>query len=272
MMKKTICTLLTIGTVVSMGASSVSALEVPNSYFNTSPNSINSTNENGYLTNLLVQGKENYEIVDINGNSITSQFSIGNQKYFIDEVISDSYDRVISNYYRIVDNHKEFIGQTKTVVNKVSENVSNIQVLDNNNNVVDSQYIGNDTMTYNDNHDILENNIAPFSKVEYKWHYQYTSKGSTKILKYTVGAIITALATAAGGAAAAGLSYIATEIINDHIPNVWWTRDTYAYNQRCPDWPSYPHWIPAGKYRYRTKYYSNSSRTKYISASDYTDE
>lgn len=91
----------------------------------------------------------------------------------------------------------------------------------------------------------------------------------TKIIKYTIGAIIEVLAYAAGGAAAAGLSYIAQAIIDDKIPDVWWTQDVYAYNQRCPDWPSYPDWIPAGKYRYRTKYYSNSSKTKYISSSDY---
>lgn len=61
-------------------------------------------------------------------------------------------------------------------------------------------------------------------------------------------------------------SYVTNEIIQDNIPNVWWTMDIYAYNQRYPNWPSYPDWIPAGKYRYRTKYYLNSSKTKYISS------
>lgn len=269
-MKKIICTAITIGSVVAVSFSSTFAMDTINSDFKTNQNLTNIVDEKNDLTALLVKGKENYKILDINGNSIISQFSIGNQNYVIDEIISNSYDEVISKYYKEVNGHNEYLGQAKTIVNKVTENLSNIQILEGNN-IVDSQYLENGNTIYDKNHDKLELNIVPFAKVEYKWHYLFTNNGSTKIIKYTVGAIITTLAAAAGGAGAAGLAYIANEIIQDNIPNVWWTRDTYAYNQRCPDWPSYPDWIPAGKYRYRTKYYSNSSRTKYISSSDYID-
>lgn len=268
-MKKIVCMLIVVGMIIAVGSSSSYAIEITNSNF-INQNSTGIADENSGLTELLVKGKENYEILDIKGNFITSQFNIGDRKYIINEIISDSYDEVVSKFYEEINGYKNYLGQTKTIIDKITEDLSIIKILEGNN-VVDSQYLGNETTIYEENYDKLKTNIVPFAKVEYKWHYLSTSKGSTKIIKLTVGAIVAALAAAAGGAAAAGLAYIANEIIQDNIPNVWWTRADYAYNQRCPDWPSYPNWIPAGKYRYKTKYYSNSSRTKYIGSTDYTN-
>ena len=226
-MKKVICTLLTVGTVVSVNSSSIFAMDTINRNFNINQNVTNIVNENSDLTELLDKGKDSYEILEMNGNSVVSQFIVDNQKYIVDEIISNSYDEVVSKYYKEVNGYKEYLGQTKTIINTISEDLSNIQILDDNN-IVDSQYVRSEAMSYNDNHEELETDIVPFATIEYKWHYQFTSKGSTKIIKYTVGTIIAVLAGEAGSATAAGLAYIANEIIQDNIPDIWWTQDTYA--------------------------------------------
>lgn len=266
-MKKTLCSLLVASFLVSTGSSATFAI---NSKSYCSDNQISSSVVDYNLTELLVKGKGNYEFLGDNNNIILSQFTVDGQKYQIEETIDETVSTVFSNYYKISNDKKEYIGQTQTIISNITNDVSVVKILENGN-VIDSQLInfsGSNTY-YNPNHDDIVDTVMPMASVEYKWHYLYTSNGSTKIIKYTIGAIIEVLAYAAGGAAAAGLSYIAQAIIDDKIPDVWWTQDVYAYNQRCPDWPSYPDWIPAGKYRYRTKYYSNSSKTKYISSSDY---
>lgn len=266
-MKKTLCSLLVASFLVSIGSSATFAMDSKSYY---SDNQISSSVIDYDLTELLVKGKDNYEFLGYDNNIILSQFTVDGQKYQIEETIDETVSTVFSNYYKISNDKKEYIGQTQTIISNIADNLSVVQILENGN-VVDSQLVNfSDSNTYyNPDHDDIVDTVMPMASVEYKWHYQYTINGSTKIIKYTLGAIIEVLSYAAGGVAAAGLGYIAQQIIDDNIPNVWWTKDVYAYNQRCPDWPSYPDWIPAGKYRYRTKYYSNSSKTKYISSSDY---
>ena len=247
-MKKTLCSLLVASFLVSTGSSATFAI---NSKSYCSNNQISSSVVDYNLTELLVKGKGNYEFLGDNNNIILSQFTVDGQKYQIEETIDETVSTVFSNYYKISNDKKEYIGQTQTIISNITNDLSVVKILENGN-VVDSQLInfsGSNTY-YNPNHDDIVDTVMPMASVEYKWHYLYTSNGSTKIIKYTIGAIIEVLAYAAGGAAAAGLSYIAQAIIDDKIPDVWWTQDVYAY-------------------RYRTKYYSNSSKTKYISSSDY---
>ena len=60
----------------------------------------------GGLTNLLIQGKDNYELLKIDGNKIYSQFHTNNQKYLIEEQISNSLNTIVSNYYNTTDGNK----------------------------------------------------------------------------------------------------------------------------------------------------------------------
>lgn len=94
----------------------------------------------GELTNLLIQGKDNYELLKIDGNKIYSQFHTNNQKYLIEEQISNSLNTIVSNYYNITDGNKTCLGQTKTIIKEASENSHTIQILENGSEV-DYQYI-----------------------------------------------------------------------------------------------------------------------------------
>ena len=268
MSKKFLCVMLASLTLASTVPTYVFADSNSNSKFLSESQNIKDES----LTNLLVEGKDSYKLIKIDGNKVYSQFTVDNSNYIIEEEINDNYDKVLSKFYKLDNEKKEFIGQTETILNHINNNLSTIQVIENNK-IVDFQYIQSNTLSYNCNEqfDYSNNTVTPFARVEYAWHHQGTYNGSNLILKFTVGAIIVTLTTATGSPYAAGLGYIVDQIIQYNWKTVWWTRDTYAYNSRCPDWPSYPHWVPEGKYRYRTKFYSNSSRTQYISSTDYTD-
>lgn len=68
--------------------------------------------------------------------------------------------------------------------------------------------------------------MATRRAVEYKWFSQGIYNGSNNIYRYTVAAIVGVLATAAGSAAAGGLSVVAGMVISERWPAVYWRRET----------------------------------------------
>lgn len=91
-----------------------------------------------------------------------------------------------------------------------------------------------------------ENITTMANSIEYKWFSQGKFNGSNNIYRYTVAAIVGALAATAGSASAGGLAAVASMVISEH-------------------------WTSAHKYKYYTKYYSDKGRTNYIGSSSYID-
>ncbi len=237
--------------------------------FALSNSDIKELEKDGQLEELWQMGKDSYKLISNDGVNYVSQFTIDSTLYQIEEVISNN--RVESNFYKLENNDKYFLGILETKIDK-GNNGNIIVSLSENDKTIDIQNmnskLNDDAIDVNS---VVQLYASKAAKVEYKWHHLCTNKGSNAIYKYTVGAIVAILGTAAGSTAAVGLTAVANYVISDHWQTVWWICDQYAYNQRCKSWPSYPNWISAGKYRYVTKYYSNSKRTNYIGTSKYTN-
>lgn len=115
------------------------------------------------------------------------------------------------------------------------------------------------------------NQIALYATVSSKWFSQGVHKGSNNISRYTVSALIALIGYISGSAAGAVVAAIAEKAVSEHWIAVYYNKETFVYMKRCASWPSYPNWVQAGKYKYITKYYSNSSRKK-CKGTTYIDE
>lgn len=93
------------------------------------------------------------------------------------------------------------------------------------------------------------------------WELHDTVKYSYRIYTYTVVAVIavvTGVASAANNAVIAGLAYVVDKIIDDLIPQVWYTQ---YWHRKWRKWPTL--WELVAE-RNTTYHYSNSSRTNLI--------
>ena len=231
-------------------------------------------NENG-LNELWIEGRDTFELISSTSDNrnFVSQFTLDGITYQIEETINNDYTIVTSNFYRLGESKKIYLGQQHTIIEKSNDNVA-VTIVESGK-TIDVQTF----KTSNEpNSNIIENHANEISylnsnsSVEYKWLSQGKENGSNNIYRYTVGAIVAVLASAAGSAAAAGLAAVASMVIADHWPAVYWTKETWHYMKRTPDSPFYPSWISAYKYKYYTEYYSNSARTNLIGTSSYIDE
>lgn len=227
------------------------------------------------LATLWDIGKESFELIDSNTDNsyFLSRFFVDGTEYQIEETVEEESKTIVeSTFYRITKSDKEYLGVLTTTIEQEEESL--LVTMQEDDITIDTQSflieedsiepVSSDQLTEG-----LHSLITPFAAVEYAWHSQGKTNGSNRVAKYTVAAIVNMLAYAAGGATATGLATVANSIISDKWETVYWRRETWIYNQRCPDWPSYPHWIQAGKYKYHTDYYSDSSRTKHIGSSHY---
>lgn len=200
-----------------------------------------------------------------------SSFIVNGITYQIEETVNESYDSIESKFYAIHDSEKEYVGSQVT---KLSKHGNDVTVsISENGNVLDVQTFQIPIYNTVENSTLSDNatSMIPYAAVESQWFSQGNINGSNNIQRYTVAAIITVLGVAAGNPYAAGLSSIANTIILEQWKTVYWTRETWIYMERCPDWPSYPDWVQAGKYRYYTEYYSDSARTNLIGTTSHTD-
>lgn len=224
----------------------------------------------GRLTDLWLE-KENFTLVEASDDNrhFVSNFVVNGVIYQLEETVNENYDFVKSEFYEMSGSEKRYIGTQTTQIHKDGNDVTvsvseNDSILD-----IQTYYMPEVSMADSvpSNGDAL---VAPFAAVEAQWISQGKANGSNNIQRYTVASIIVILGTAAGTPAAAGLTSIANIIIMEQWKTVYWTRETWLYMERCPDWPSYPDWVQAGKYKYYTEYYSDSARTNLLGTTSYT--
>lgn len=263
-MKRVLPVVLSIALISSM---STNAFAAP--YVNTENEVAQNSND---LTNLWLNGKSSFKLLEASSENryFVSSFTVNGTTYQIEETVNENYDLIDSKFYKIRGTEKEYIGSQTTELSKhgndvtvsISENGRLLDIQTYNmpeNNVANSSLSGTDSV------------ITPYAAIEAQWFSQGKVNGSNNIQRYTVAAIITLLGVAAGNPYAAGLSSIANTIILEQWETVYWTRETWIYMERCPDWPSYPDWVQAGKYKYYTEYYSDSARTDLIGTTSHTD-
>lgn len=247
---------------------STTALASP---YNFAPSEQNSESDDISLTNLWLNGRDSFELISYSedNKNVVSQFVFENTLYQIEESFNDDYSVLESNFYKMEQSEKEFLGQQK-ILFKRNADIVQVSVLENGK-ILDRQTFSAEIP--NNSNTLLEelNNAVNAKGIEYKWFSQGKYNGSNNIYRYTVTAIVGVLGTAAGSPAAGGLTALASLIISERWPAVYWTRETWHYMQRIPGSPSYPNWISAHKYKYNTKYYSDSKRTKFIRSTSYID-
>lgn len=224
------------------------------------------------LTNLWVNGSDTFELIsssEDNKNYI-SQFIYEGIQYQIEEAFNDDYTVLESKFYKLDQSNKEFLGKQETLFEH-DENTVQVSILEDDK-IIDTQTFNIEPPTIS-NESINDTDALSSAKssIEYKWFSQGKFNGSNNIYRYTVAAIVGVLGTAAGSPAAGGLSALASIIISEKWPAVYWTRETWNYMQHTPSSPLYPNWTSAHKYKYYTKYYSDSKRTKYIRSTSYVD-
>ncbi|WP_416334819.1 hypothetical protein ACKRLN_07975 [Anaerococcus sp. DFU013_CI05] len=215
----------------------------------------------------------------IEGEFYSTTLKLNDKTYEVEDTISEDLSEVNSKFYKIEDKQKIYIGSMVTVLNNDND-LLNVDIYENGK-IISQEKVNIPTNDVKSNNLNTNNNLNPAMysasansancKMEYKWSNPDTSYGSTKILKYTTGAIIAVLATAAGSPLAAGLGNLANSIIQDKIPLVYTKMTIWTYLERSSCSPIYPHWIPAGKYKYHTKYYSDKNRTQLINETNYID-
>jgi hypothetical protein len=217
------------------------------------------------LTNLWLEGRQSFELIESKDDKyFTSRFFVGSTIYQVEEVISDDLSSVESKFYVLGELGKEYIGQQTTLIEKEGEYL-NVSVMEDGE-VIDSQsydVVDNSLDTQKPSNNVSET-LTANAAVETKWFSQGIYNGSNNIYRYTVAAIVAALAAAAGSPAAAGLAAIAGMAIGEQWTVIYWTCETWVLCERSSSWPSYPDWIMAGQYLYQTWYYSDSARTNQI--------
>ena len=214
----------------------------------------------------------------IEGKFYSTSLKLNDKTYEVEDTISEDLSEVNSKFYKIEDKQKIYMGSMVTVLNNDND-LLNVDVYENGK-IVSQEKVNIPTSEVKSSN-LNANNLNPAMystsansanyKMEYKWSNPDTSYGSTKIQKYTTGAIIAVLAAAAGSPLAAGLGSVANSIIQDKIPLVYTQMTIWTYLERSSCSPIYPHWIPAGKYKYHTKYYSDKNRTQLINETNYID-
>lgn len=230
-----------------------------------------STDNEVSLTDLWLEGRDSFKLISASNDNknFVSQFVIGDVTYQIEESFNEDYSVVESDFYEINDSNKQFVGQQKTIFEKTGDEVAVTVVEDEK--VIDTQSFKIGQLESVDISSGNENITTMANSIEYKWFSQGKFNGSNNIYRYTVAAIVGALAAAAGSASAGGLAAVASMVISEHWPAVYWTRETWHYMQRNPSSPLWPNWTSAHKYKYYTKYYSDKGRTNYIGSSSYID-
>lgn len=256
--------------LLSMLTVSTSTTVLASSY-NPIPIEQTSKSDDNSLMNLWLNGRNSFELISSSENNkkVVSQFVFEDTLYQIEESFNDDYSVLESNFYKLEQSEKEFLGQQKTLFKRSADTVQ-VSVSENGK-VLDTQTFSAEIPVDSTVSTEESNNVATTRAIEYKWFSQGKYNGSNNIYRYTVAAIVGVLGTAAGNPAAGGLSALAGLIISERWPAVYWTRETWHYMQRNPSSPLYPNWTSAHKYKYYTKYYSDSKRTKYISSTSYID-
>ena len=190
--------------------------------------------------------RENYHVISVTENFVTSGFSYMNNEYVLYETISSNYNEVYSELYINLNGQEEYVGKFSTTIN-INQNNYTLNMYNNNEKVISTSG------------KVYANTNCPY---EYKW-VSNTSHGGNEIYKFTAGAIMTAIGAATGikGAVSA---YVVKYLINNRIRTVYWTMTIKQKVKRSKCNVNYPHWLDAGEYRYTIKYYSNSARTNLI--------
>lgn len=146
------------------------------------------------------------------------------------EIESNIYQETLPEQYTLVET-------LNTTVNKISE-TSDVEVTVRQNDKIvahDFIYVKNAQVSNEIKDDAT---ITPTANYPiYEWRYQGMFYGNTKIIRYTVSAIITVLATAVGFKTASiggtivanALGDIAKNVILDHIPLVYWKMQLWDY-------------------------------------------
>lgn len=267
-MKRVVSTILSIALLVSMSINAFAASPADTA---TANNNLQSSSK---LTDLWLEGRDTFKLVDATSDNrkLISQITVNDVLYQIEENVNEDASVVESNFYKFGDLGKIYIGQQKTFI--VQDEDSIVVSVEENGKIIDVQSFNNSTSidtSANQDSEITEDTLQIMASIEAKWFSQGKANGSNNIYRYTAAAIVAVLSTAAGNAAAAGLAAVASMIIAEQWPAVYWTRETWVYMERCSDWPSYPDWVQAGKYKYYTEYYSDRNRTNLIGTSSYTD-
>lgn len=267
-MKRVISTILSIALISSMSINVFAASPTDTAAVN------NNLEQSSELTNLWLEGRDTFKLVEAtsDNSNIISQITVNSVIYQIEEDVNANGSVVESNFYKLDNSEKTYVGQQKTFIEQDEESI--VVSVEENGVVIDTQSFENVIST-----DILPNALSKtteytpeiYSTIEARWFSQGKATGSNNIYRYTAAAIVGILATAAGSPAAGGLAAVASMIIAEQWPTVYWRRETWIYMERCSDWPSYPDWVQAGKYKYYTEYYSDKNRTNLIGTSSYTD-
>lgn len=209
--------------------------------------------------NTLWENRQNFKLAYSDISKTVSFFTTNGVRYELDEVIAYSGKCVKSKYYRL-DNGKTFLGEQSTIFNENNEGIE-ATMIEKNKVIYKSIIRSPDNMLRNNNTNNCNSQIVPYSaKVSSRWFSQGVYKGSNNIARYTVSALIALIGYISGTATGVVISALAEKAVSEHWPAVYYSKETFVYMKRCPSWPSYPDWVVAGKYKYITKFYANSSR------------
>lgn len=226
------------------------------------------------LENLWIEGKNNIQSINIDGERVTTKFKVGEDNYELFEKIDSNKSVVNSYFYKIEDSKKLFLGEISTDI-KLTELGYDVSIKEDGKEIFSDhvsieENINTDLDNQANNNNYYGHQLYSCDREE-RWFYNGSTNGSNTIEQYTVGAVIVLLGAATGSPLATGLAYIAEKIVMEHWPRVYWTQKLWTFNFRDTCSPLYPSWISGGKYKYKTYFYSDSNRNELIGVTDYCD-
>lgn len=231
---------------------------------------IEAANSDPYSFEQMSDGISSLDLIQVDlSDKVIYTYEQNDKTYKVEETLQYNNDttEIESKIYEETSTDKYLhVGTLNTTVNSIPENSAVELTVEQNNKVVSHDIISTQTINVN-NETPSESSVNPTATYPiYEWRYQGVSYGNTKILRYTVSAIITALATAvgfktagkAGTVVANVLADIAKNVILDKIQLVYWKRNLwYYYMNNSITW----HYVGDKK---KVWFYSDANRTNLI--------